>query len=102
MKAVILQFEDSITNQTDKNVKIKVQDWKGDFTNLEDDGGAFATGSKESPPQQHEWVKKMEEFRSALRSLHGFLDTQNLTPPRIKVRSHSYCSWRQDLRIARI
>ena len=88
---MIKQFEDDIEKQTNKLVKIESKIRNGDImagSRSDDDLGTSAVGSSESPPH-HVWVERMEDFRSALVSIHALFKSNTLTPPRIKVRVHA-------------
>ena len=88
---MIERFEAEIKERTKDKVKVERKIRIGDPTagfKLDDDPGVFDAGRSEGPPH-HVWVEQMENFRSALISIHDVL--KNKAPPsRIKVFIYSY------------
>lgn len=93
MDKMLDRFKTDIKKYTDDKVGVKVNyRMSGLFTKLDSDEemGAAAEGEV-GGEQQHIWVTKMEEFRTALNSIHTELTRMGITrPERVKVSLTCY------------
>jgi hypothetical protein len=89
---LIDRFEAEIKGQTEDKVKVesKLRTSGHISGSKSDDDLGISTGGRPEGPPQHVWIDRMEEFRSALFSIHDILKIKNLTPPRVKVGTNLF------------
>lgn len=94
MDRMLDRFETEIKKNTGDKVKVTViHRMSGLVSQLDSNEDARdSAGGRTEEPQQHKWVKRMDEFRTALTSIHRILEeTETERPERVKVSPPDIC-----------
>lgn len=84
---MIEHFKAEIKKATEDKIKVESNlRTHGRMSSKSDDELGSLSGGRSDGPRPHDWIDRMEQFRSALFAVHAILKIKGLTPPRIKVR----------------